>query len=131
MSRSSLPKNRKKLLQSKNLLVLLIIGFSLVGVLINFSTFQDLYSRATAEKANIQVDTSKVIGPLNKPWRNLAQGGEDHAWRLAPISSQVATLHPEYIRIDHIYDFYDVVNGGPSNMQFDYSRLDLILKICL
>ena len=27
-----------------------------------------------------------------RPWRNLAQGGESHAWRLAPTSNEVAQL---------------------------------------
>lgn len=118
----------KSIVQLKNLVVLLIIGISLVGILINFDTLQTLYGRATAEKADIKVDTSIVIGRLNKPWRNLAQGGEDHAWRMSSVSSQVATLHPEYIRIDHVYDFYDVVSGSSGNLQFDYSKLDLVLN---
>lgn len=113
--------------QTKNLLVLMIIGISLIGVVLNLNNAQTLYSRATAEKANLVIDTSKVIGQLNKPWRNLAQGGEDHAWRLAPLSGHVSTLHPEYIRIDHVFDFYDIVSGNTGNLQFNYSKIDLVL----
>lgn len=113
--------------QTKNLLVLVLIGVSLAGIVLNLNNVQNLYSRATAEKANLVIDTNKVIGQLNKPWRNLAQGGEDHAWRLAPLSNQIATLHPEYIRIDHVFDFYDIVSGSSGNLQFNYSKLDLVL----
>lgn len=74
------------------------------------------------------VQTNTVTGNTPRPWRNLAQGGEDHNWRLQPLVNQVSTLKPNYIRIDHIYDFYEVVSGSPGNLQFNFSKLDLILN---
>lgn len=89
---------------------------------------RDLLSRASSEPANIVVDTQAVIGPLPRPWRHLAQGGEDKNWRLAPIANQVRQLKPYYIRIDHVYDFYTEISGGPGNFQVDFSKLDQILE---
>ncbi len=97
-------------------------------VALQTQTVQYFLPRASNEPANIMIDASVTQGELQRPWRNLAQGGEASEWRLQPIHSQVAELHPEYIRIDHIYDFYDIVSGSPGNLQFNFDKLDLILN---
>lgn len=107
-----------------------LLAFGLVTIFYSvsqLSVIREFLSRASGEPANLQVDTTAIIGPMPRPWRNLAQGGEDHAWRIQPIQSQVNALHPAYIRIDHIYDFYDIVQGSPGNISFDFSKFDLIL----
>ena len=89
---------------------------------------RQFFSQASGQEANLVVDTQAVLGPMPRPWRYLAQGGEDHAWRLGGVTPQVAALNPEYIRLDHIYDFYDIVQGTPGNITFDFSKFDLILN---
>lgn len=76
-------------------------------------------------KANIRVDASRPIGPLKPSWRAIAQGGEKSGVRmLQPVTGQLRSLFPQYIRIDHIYDFYNVVSKGPGGLSFDWSQLD-------
>lgn len=104
-----------------------ISGALLFGVK-GFQIVREYLTRASAEPANIMVDTKVVFGIMPRPWRNLAQGGEDHDWRLQPLVGQVRTLHPEYIRLDHIYDFYDIVSGSSGNLQFNWSKLDAVLN---
>lgn len=104
-----------------SLLVIVLIGASQIGVL------REFFGKATGENANIHVYTTRVLGTYKKPWRNLAQGGEDHAWRIGGITGAVKALNPEYIRIDHIYDFYDVVTGENGSYSYDFSKLDLVL----
>lgn len=106
-------------------LLILVFGTLAAWGLVKIS--QELWSSATYQPAQLQVDATAVIGPLPRPWANLAQGGEDHAWRLAPLSQQIRALKPEYIRLDHIYDFYDIVTGPSGNLQFDFSKLDPLL----
>jgi hypothetical protein len=106
--------------------LILVVIASLVGIS-QLSVVREWLSRASGEPANIFVDTQAVIGNTPRPWRNLAQGGEDHAWRIGSLTGQVKALHPEYIRIDHIYDFYDIVKGTPGNLTFDFSKLDPLL----
>lgn len=116
---------KKKAIQSG--VTLLLIVTALAAVLLSFNSIQELLTRAQSEPANIVVSANSNLGLLDKPWRNLAQGGEDHAWRLAPLAGQVRSLNPEYIRIDHVYDFYDIVSGSPGNLTMDYSKLDPLL----
>lgn len=106
---------------------LVIISLAVFFGVRGFPVVREYFSRANSEPANIIINTQAVIGPLPRPWRNLAQGGEDHAWRLQPLVSQVRALNPQYIRIDHIYDFYDIVGGSPGNLTFDFSKLDGLL----
>lgn len=107
----------------KRLLLLLI--FAIVAIPVFFYSFQ-YFSRASAVKANIVVDANKTSGRFPDRWKALAQGGEESGVRmLENVIPQVAGLYPKYIRLDHIYDFYDVVSYDSSgNLTFDFSRLD-------
>lgn len=100
---------------------------ALIGVT-QLDKIREFLSRATGEPANIQIDTQAVIGTMPRPWRNLAQGGESFDWRLEPLAPQIRSLHPDYIRIDHIYDFFEIVKGSSGNLSYDWSKLDLILN---
>ena len=80
------------------LLVVVLAGVGQLGIV------REFFGQASFIPANLFVNTKAVLGPLPRPWRNLAQGGESHAWRIAPIADSVRALHPEYIRLDHIYD---------------------------
>lgn len=105
-----------------SLLAIVLIASSQIGIL------REFFGKATGENANIHVYTSRVLGTYAKPWRNLAQGGEDHEWRMGQLVGPVKNLNPEYIRIDHIYDFYDVVVGSDGNYTYDFSKLDLVVS---
>ncbi|MCB9801034.1 MAG: hypothetical protein H6773_02545 [Pseudomonadales bacterium] len=118
-------RNRLKLI-FQGMIVLGLVVVALVGAL-QIKVVREFFSEASGEPANIKVSATKVVGVMPRPWRNLAQGGEDHAWRIQPITNQVRALHPTYIRIDHIYDFYDIVGGSPGNLTFDFSKLDGLL----
>lgn len=124
LSPQKLRQRRTMILGGIFLLILIVAIF--VGVS-QIQVIRDLLSRASGEPANLVVDTQAVIGPMPRPWRNLAQGGEGFDWRLQPLVPQVKSLNPEYIRIDHIYDFYDIVGGSSGALTFNFSKLDPIL----
>ena len=117
-------KRLKLIVQGSVVLGMLIIA--IVGAF-QVQVVREFFSIASGEPANIKVNATKVVGVMPRPWRNLAQGGEDHAWRIQPISNQVKALNPTYIRMDHIYDFYDIVGGSPGNLTFDFSKFDALL----
>ena len=82
----------------------------------------DLRKSASGLPANITIDTQHP-GPNLSPnlWQNLSQGGEEAVDMIGPVASQLKTLQPQLIRIDHIFDFYKVDQGPDS---YDFSRLD-------
>ena len=98
----------------------------LVGVS-QIDQVREFFSQASGYPADLRVDTRGILGPMPRPWRYLAQGGEDHAWRIGGLIPQVKSLNPEYIRLDHIYDFYDIVQGSPGNITFNFSKFDPVI----
>lgn len=103
----------------------------IIGILIFFLSIPFLFitfrylSKAAAIKANIVVDVNKTAGPFPDRWKALAQGGEEKGRMLQNVVPQIAGLYPKYIRLDHIYDGYDVVSrNGNSTLNFNWSKLD-------
>ncbi|OGK08516.1 hypothetical protein A2767_05460 [Candidatus Roizmanbacteria bacterium RIFCSPHIGHO2_01_FULL_35_10] len=103
-------------------IVILIIIFLPIYFLLN-STYLSL---AFPVKANIEIDVKKIIGPIPDKWKALAQGGEEIGIRmLANVIPQTAALYPRYIRLDHIYDYYNVVNrDNKGAIQLNWQKLD-------
>lgn len=124
-SRKQTKRHFKQIFQLFGLAILLV---TIVAGVLQIQVVREFLSRATGQPANLVIDLKADQGPLSKPWQYLAQGGEDHAWDMQPIVPTVKALEPQYIRIDHVYDFYDVVSrDGNGQLQFDFSKLDRLL----
>lgn len=85
-------------------------------------------SKAGGTRANIVVNYEGVIGQMPRPWRNLAQGGEEPKAMLGGVIGEVRQLKPEYIRIDHIYDSFEVVSRDGDALRFNFERLDVAVS---
>lgn len=84
-----------------------------------------LITRATGTPAAIVVDTTSVLEPINTDFYHaFAQGGEEPKDMLAPVVSDIRALKPKVIRLDHLYDLYNVVGRSGSGLTFDWTRLD-------
>ena len=75
-----------------------------------------LMTRATGTPAAIIVDTKAILEPINTNFYHaFAQGGEESKDMLAPVVADMRALKPKMIRLDHLYDHYNVnVNGDGS-----------------
>lgn len=103
----------------------LIVGLvGIVVVVVVIPQAVKYVSQATGYPANLVVDYQGVLGTMPHPWRNLAQGGEEPKDMIANITSEVKALKPEYIRIDHIYDAFNVVSKDGSGLHYDWGGLD-------
>ncbi len=113
----------------RNLLAVLIISIALSIALFLVSKRTFFFTGALGDPANLVVDLGATYEENAGNWRNLAQGGEEKGEMLVSVLEKIKSLRPEYIRIDHIYDFYDVVSKDPSgNINFNWSKLDLTLN---
>lgn len=91
-----------------------------------------LLSRAAGKPANIVVDTKTVLGQINTNFYHaFAQGGEESVDMLAPVSGEIKALRPKVIRLDHLYDHYDVVGRDGSGLTFNFSKLDVAVNTIL
>lgn len=86
----------------------------------------DLRSSAQIIPANLSIDTQTTQGPLSTSlWQNFSQGGEEPRDMLLPVLPQVKALHPQVIRLDHLFDYFNVYQG-PNN--FNFEELDPSIK---
>ncbi len=107
---------------SKGLKTTLLLLVLLPLLILGLKTVNDLRKGAAGTLANIFVDVKSPQGSVpSSLWQNLAQGGEESKDMLSSALPQVAALSPQYIRLDHIYDFFDVYKS-PGN--YDFSGLD-------
>lgn len=84
-----------------------------------------LITRATGTPATIVVDAKAVLEPINTGFYHaFTQGGEESKDMLAPVIADIRALRPKVIRLDHLYDLYNVVGRNGSELTFDWTRLD-------
>jgi len=102
------------------IIVYLLLTLPLV-VLASRQVYQ-WYQQAAGRPANIFIDASSPQAEINPQlWQNFAQGGEEPKDMIGPVMGKVARLQPQLIRLDHLFDHYQVVQQDGS---FDFSRLD-------
>jgi hypothetical protein len=81
--------------------------------------------KASGTPASLVVNYEGVIGTVPQIWRNFAQGGEEPKAMLGEVLPEVRALGPEYIRLDHIYDAFGVVDKVGGQLSYDWSGLDV------
>ncbi len=114
---------------TKKLKTTLFLLATLPFLLFALKLVNDFRKTATGKPANIFVDAKNPQGPIPKAlWQNLAQGGEEPKDMIAPVISQTKALSPQYIRLDHIYDFFDVYQGSGN---YNFSGLDQAVQTIL
>ncbi len=79
---------------------------------------------AAPTPSNIVINTTASFSAVDY-WKNLAQGGEERGRALSSVITPLSELEPEYIRFDHVYDFFDVIKKNDSGqIVYDWSLLD-------
>jgi len=111
----------------KEVLIFPFLILALGLFLISVEKTTHFFSKAREIKANIVVDPSINQGPLIPIWQDLAQGGEEK-YPFDNILPEISTLKPKYIRIDHIYDFYNVVRKENNQLTFHWEELDRLVN---
>lgn len=84
-----------------------------------------LISRASGTPANIVVNSKSKLETLDLSFYHaFAQGGEESGDMIGPVAAEIRALKPKLIRLDHIYDHYDVVGRNGTELTFNWSKLD-------
>jgi hypothetical protein len=112
---------------NKSLSIVTVIGLLIFLPLLLYGSYQTavLISRASGKPAKIIVDASRKLEPIRTSFYHaFSQGGEEPTDMLKPITDELKELKPEIIRIDHIFDYFNVVTKNGNDLSFDFSRLD-------
>jgi len=108
--------------KQKKFITTLFLLIALPLLIFSVKTVLDLRKSASGTNANISIDVQNPNSQLSPSlWRNIAQGGEEPTDMIKPVINQLRTIKPELIRIDHLFDYYQVDIG---NGLYDFSRLD-------
>lgn len=111
--------------QKSSLIKPLIIAASIPFIILGLKTANDIRRSAAIIPANIAIDAVNSHGTISPVlWQNLAQGGEEATDMIGPIVPLVRQLQPKLIRIDHLFDYYQVYQG-PNN--YNFSQLDQVI----
>lgn len=102
----------------KTILLLILLPFVIFGV----KKILDLRKHASGTPANIVIDSQNIQGQIPSTlWQNISQGGEESVDMIKPIVPLLRNLQPQLVRIDHIFDFYQIDQGQGN---YNFSRLD-------
>lgn len=85
---------------------------------------------ASYQAAAIVVDVSQPQGQINKIWTGVSQGFEklpDQDFRLSATSGLLKSVGMKYVRIDHIYDGFNVVSRDGGQLKYDWTKLDAMV----
>lgn len=82
-------------------------------------------THAGGVEANLVIDAQATFSRDGDVWKNLAQGGEERGQMLTSVITPVRKIGPKYIRIDHIYDSFNVVSKDSNGqINFNWQELD-------
>src|SRR3989344_6457841 len=95
--------------KNRKLIYLLCLILSLPLLIWGIAQVTSFLSKAGVTKANIVVDAKSEDGTFNGNWLAFAQGGEEVEGMLTNTVSRMQMLQPKYIRLDHIFDNYEIV----------------------
>ncbi len=105
------------------LLLLVSVGYS-VGLV---QKAVEWITNATYTPAALTV-YPESRSPMKRIWEGMAQGYESKELRLEPVTATLKAAGVQYIRIDHVFDGYDVVSRGEDgSLRYDFSKLDLLV----
>jgi len=111
-------------------LVLAVLALPVSVFLIGEKTsfFNKAFLEITGKDANLEISLTSATA-FEQNWQYFAQGGESSNGMLAPAVSSMKKLAPKYIRIDHVYDFYEPVIKLPDGkLAYNWEKLDLEIK---
>jgi xylan 1,4-beta-xylosidase len=108
----------------KNLIYIVCALVSLPLLIYISNIVQKILSHASPISGNIVIDSKSDLGKINSSWSAFSQGGEEPPPMLTNTVSKMRQLSPKLIRIDHIYDYYNVVKQNGKDYTYDFSKLD-------
>lgn len=109
----------------KKILPVLLLFLSLPLLILAVVQVTSFLSKASVRKANIVVDAATPEGNYSGGWLNFAQGGEEVEGMLTRAVSPMKLLKPKYIRLDHIFDNYNIVREGGV---YNFEKLDVAVS---
>ena len=114
----------------KSLSVVLLLVASLPWTVGLVQKVTKYLTGASYQAAAIVIDASQPGLPIKKTWSGVAQGFEklpEEDFRLSATSGLLKSVGARYVRIDHIYDGFNVVSRVDGKLSYDWTKLDAMV----
>jgi hypothetical protein len=117
----------------KNWKSLSVVGLLLVTLPLSIPLAINAWKYVTGasyRSAAIVVDVSQPQAPIRPIWTGVTQGFEKLAgqdFRLSAATNLLKGARVKYVRIDHIYDGYEVVSRVNGRLVYNWSKLDAVV----
>jgi hypothetical protein len=109
------------------LIFILISLISLFSLIFSTPSLFTFFTRASETTADIIINPALPGKTFSPFWQALAQGGEEKT-PFTNIVSEIKALQPQYIRLDHLFDFYRIVQkNAQGQLVFNWTELDAIV----
>ena len=86
---------------------------------------------ASYQTAAIVVDISQPQGQLKKIWGGVSQGFEklpESDFRMSATSGLLKSVGTRYVRIDHMFDGFNVISRVDGRLKYDWTKLDALVS---
>lgn len=117
-------------IRNKNGISLLIFSLTLIILISQTNTIRYFLNKAEGRKADITI-INQAEETITPHWKAYAQGYESEANMFQDITNLTRELQPEIIRIDHVFDAYNLVTITPSGIQLNFTKLDSVVESIL
>lgn len=107
--------------------VVMMIGLLTLMMLVAvqyIGTVTRWWNDADGNKANLLIQYRPTVGTITPLWKEVAQGYEQNSDMLEPVIPYGKELELEKVRIDHVFDGYDLVSRTSQGLHMNFSKLD-------
>lgn len=87
----------------------------------------ELITGAAFKPAAFVIAADQPSSPIRRIWRGVAQGHEVSAQRLDTTVPFLKRAGIAYVRIDHLYDGFGVVDRRDGRLTYDWTKLDALV----
>lgn len=108
--------------------VIALIIFIPLFLLVSYQSIR-FVTHASGTKASVTVDTTAILEPIRTSYAHAFVQGDISD--LASIKNRVQPLAPLVIRIDNIFDRYDIVTKNGTAISYHFEKLDQAVNTIL
>lgn len=119
-----------KLYARRNKRALIIVLILAVTLPLTYGLAQkavELITGAAYRPASFVVAADQPGQPLRRIWRGVSQGHEVSELRLDTAVPYLKRAGVQYVRIDHLYDGFGVVDRRDGRLTYDWTKLDALV----
>lgn len=115
-----------------SMILIVVMGLVLALLVSRVQQVQILFAEASGKPANLIIPVQFSTGQTNPDvWRGISQGLEGDENMLQNAISAGQELDLQIVRIDHVFDQYDLVSIQDGQLEFDFTRLDVFVQSIL